>query len=615
MSRAVSNTYKSIMSQNFLPMTRFRITFGIEAPNAQGEAVITSDTQAEWSDTTTINDENMPTSQYATCELNQYILGSGTPLFPDDSSTWVKDKFVSGNTSGADCVYEEGKIPTINIQFTTLQTLAGLTLYFDEFNNAFPTSMRITGYDGTTVIKTETFSPNAFQYIAPSFENVRALKIEILSTNLPMQRSVISRIYFGITKTFTEAELEKVEQTYSLSPINNTLYKSTFNMSLDNFDLQYNIDNKQGIYKYLTEQQPISVEYSIDGTSWISAGEYLTSGKAKISNNIATIESIDQIQYMNDDYKKEMYRTGTISLYELAYNVLTDFGWELNKEGEYPFEIDDSLRNIQTSGLLPKATHAECLQIIASAGGVTLYVDDRGYICLKPLTDKVCGSTVFYDEEGNIIEDSEYIIDFRQSTTYPEPEEIEPLSQVDVTVHTYTPKTEREELGKMTVTLSNEEWTEVNFEYEAATMVSYEIEPTVTATGYSHPYLRNCTWRIKLGEDEESGEYEITLYGYKIEDKTYTVTVPNQETGEIAPLDNPLITSQARAKAVGTIVKDYLKQRIRYTIPWVQDYRVNIGDLVEIKTQFSEKLICRVVEIKTSEPALTGAMKVVVVNA
>ena len=158
-----------------------------------------------------------------------------------------------------------------------------------------------------------------------------------------MARNIISRIYFGIVKVFTEADAEKVEQTYSLSPINNNLYKSEFKVALDNFDLQYNIDNKQGIYTYLTEQQPIKIEYSMDGTEWISSGEYLTSGKAKIQNNIATIESIDQIQFMNDQYKKDVYRTTPISLYNLAYAILIDFGWELNDKGEYPFEIDDSL--------------------------------------------------------------------------------------------------------------------------------------------------------------------------------------------------------------------------------------------------------------------------------
>lgn len=593
MSRSVSNTYKSIMSQNFLPMTHFRITFGIEAPNAQSEAVFTSTTQASWSDVTTINDENMPTSKYATCELNQFILGSGVPLFPNDSSTWVKDKFVSGNASGSDCVYAEGKIPTINIAFTNLQTIAGLTFYFDEINNTFPTSMRITGYDGATVKKTETCSPSGFEFISPSFENIRALKIEVLSTNLPMLRNVISRIYFGIKKTFTEADMEKIEQSYSLSPINNTLFKSEFKMSLDNFDLQYNIDNKQGIYTYLTEEQPISVEYSIDGTSWIPAGEYLTSGKAKISNNIATIESIDQIQYMNDDYKKDVYRTTAISLYNLAYNILVDFGWALNEEGEYPFEIDNSLKNITTKGTLPIASYAECLQIIASAGGVTLYVDDRGYICLKPLP--------------TTIGDTDYIVDFRQSSNYPEPEEIEPLSQVDVAVHSYVAKTSAEELHKATHTINGSQTLQIEYDLSTNQSATTSTSLTINASRF---YGRYCELDVT-----GTGDFEIIINGTKIEDNTSTVSVINQESGEIAPLDNPLITDNTRATAIGTIVKNYLKQRVRYTIPWVQDYRVNVGDLVKIKTQFSEELTCRVVEIKTSEPALTGTMKVVVVNA
>ena len=593
MARIVSDTYKSIMSKDYLPTTHFRITFGIEAPNAQDEAVFTTPYQAPWSDIKQINDENMPTSNYASSELNQYILGSSAILFPDNVSEYVKDKFISDNTSNAECEYPSDKLPTINIQFTTLQTLAGLTFFFDAINKTYPTSMRITGLHGETVKKTELCYPTGYNYISPSFENVRTLKIEILKSNLPMARNVVSRIYFGIIKIFSEADAQKVEQTYSLSPINNNLYKIEFKVSLDNFDLQYNIDNKQGIYTYLTEQQPIKIEYSLDGTEWISTGEYLTSGKAKIQNNIATIESIDQIQFMNDIYKKDVYRTTAISLYDLAETILLDFGWFANEYGEYPFEIDESLKNITTLGTLPVATYAECLQIIAGAGCVALYVDDRGYICLKPLPTDIA--------------DTDYIIDFRQSSSFPTPEEIEPLSQVDVTVHSYTVKAAEEEIHKATYTVNGSMTLKIDYDFSTGQSVTPPSGLTVNASRF---YGRYCELDVT-----GTGDYEVILKGKKIEDSTSITSIINQESGEIAPLDNPLIMDSTRATTVGTFAKNYLKQRVRYTIPWVQDYRVNVGDLVKIRTQFSEELICRVVEIKTSEPSLTGSMKVVVINA
>lgn len=580
------------MSKDYLPMTHFRITFGIEAPNAQNEAVITTPSQAPWSDVLEINDEKMPTSNYASCELNQYILGSNATLLPDNAASYVKDKFVANGTSNATCTYATDKIPTINITFTNLQTLAGLTFFFDDFNKTFPTSMRITGLDGSTVKKVVMCEPQSTDFVSDSFEQIRALKIEILETNLPLARNVISRIYFGIVKTFTEANTEKVGQTYSLSPINNNLYKSEFKMSLDNFDLQYNIDNKQGIYTYLTEQQPITVEYSLDGEEWIKAGEYLTSGKAKIENNIATVESIDQIQFMNNQYKKDVYRTTPISLYNLAYAVLTDFGWVVNADGEYPFEIDNSLKNITTLGTLPVATYAECLQIIASAGGVALYTDDRGYICLKPLPTTVS--------------DTDYIIDFRQASSFPVPEEIEPLSQVDVSVHSYAAKSTVEEIHKATYTVSGSTTLKIDYDLSTAQNVPTVSGLTITASRF---YGRYCELDVT-----GTGDFEIIIKGKKIEDNTSTVSIINQENGEAAPLDNPLITDSTRANTIGTITKNYLKQRVRYTIPWVQDYRVNVGDLVKIRTQFSEQLVCRVLEIKTSEPALTGTMKVVVMS-
>ena len=590
MGRIVSDSFKQTMSGKVLPLTHYKISFGVEAPNAQGEAVITTPEQAPWSDAVQINDEFLPPADYATAELNLYTLGSRKTLFPNDASQYVKDKFTSGNISDIDCNYSV--YPTINIQFTNLQTLAGLTLVFDEINKNFPTLIRITGYDGETVLKQITELPDSFTHITGSFEKVRGLKIEILKSNLPFLRAVVSRIYFGITKNFTESQTESVSQTYSISPINNKLYKSEFTITLDNFDLQYNIDNKKGIYTFLTEQQPISIQYSLDGVEWINAGEYLTSGKAKISNNLAAIESVDQVQFMNDIYKKDVYRNSAISLYDLAETVLLDFGWYANSEGEYPFEIDESLNDITTKGTLPMVSYAECLQLIASAGGVTLYVDDRGYICLKPLPTEVA--------------DESYIIDFNTVSNYPEPEEIEPLSQVEVAVHSYNTESTTTELHKGSYVLEGNQTLQI--EYELSTSQTATVPNGVTLND-SRFYGRYCELDVS-----GTGTYEIVVSGTKITDNTSTITVINQEAGEVAPLDNPLVTDANRASSVGIVARDYLKQRIRYTIPWLQDYRVNVGDLVYIKTQFSEQLLCRVTEIKTSEPSMMGTMKVVVIQ-
>ena len=590
MGRNVSNSFKQTMSGKVLPLTHFRISFGIEAPAAQGEAVLSTNLQATWSDVTSINDELMPTSNYFMPELNNYILGEKRPILPSSSSLYVKDKFISSHISTVDCDYTT--YPTINIEFTNLQTVAGLTIYFDEFNKTFPSQIKITGLDGSTVIKESIEYPTSSSHITNSFENVRALKIEIMRSNLPMVRAIVSRIYFGIMKKFSETESSGVEQTYSISPINNNLYKSEFKVTLDNFDLQYNIDNKQGIYTFLTEQQPISVEYSLDGAEWIEAGEYLTSGKAKITNNLATIESVDQVQFMNDIYKKDVYRTVAITLYELAEDVLLDFGWSLNSDGEYPFEIDESLKNITTLGTLPMVSHGECLQLIASAGGVTLYVDDRGYICLKKLPTTIADET--------------YIIDFNSVSNYPEPEEIEPLSQVEVMVHNYSLESETSEVHKSKYTINGTQTLQIKYELSTSHTITPPSGLTINASRF---YGRDCEVDVT-----GNGTFEIIIKAIKIIDNTSTVTVVNQENGEIAPLDNPLVTDSARATTVGTIAKDYLKQRVRYTIPWVQDYRVNVGDLVKIKTQFSEELVCRVLEIKTSEPALMGTMKVVVIT-
>lgn len=593
MSRVVSQKYKDIMAGIVLPATLYRITFGIESVGAAADVTLTTENgEMPFSDLQNIKDRYFPTEDYMTQEWNTFPLDRSKVVI-EDMLKVQKNMFAPTILSNANAEYIDNK-PRFEAKFTKLIDLIGLSFVFDNLSGTYPSSLTIRAYNGDTLVKEVEGKPTSYDYaIEMDLTNIDKFTVEVNSSNLPYARTRIARVYFGLIDVHTEADTTEVSQTYSLSPINNELFKSTINYKMENFNNKYDIDNPQGIYKFITEQQPITIEYSLDGKEWIEAGNYLSSGRAKIEDNLTSIEGIDQIQYMNDTYNKDVHRTTAISLYDLALNVLSDFGWTLNESGEFPYRLDDGLKNIMTLGTLPVAKHSECLQIIAFAAGMGLYVDDKGYICIKPLPTEVA--------------DNDYYINFSYMGKEPTPEQIEPLAQVDMTVHNYTVKTEVEELNKAEYTVTGSDTLKIEYDLSTGHTATIASGGTITASRF---YGRYCELDVT-----GTGTIEVIVKGKKIEDNTSVHTKVYSTRGEVAPYDNPLITNNNLAENVSSYIGDYLRCRTRYTLDWLEDYRVNVGDLVRIKSQYTDNLIGRVIKIKTSEPKLMGEMEVVIIES
>lgn len=590
MSREVSERYKQLMAGLQLPAILFKITFGIESVGASADAEIsTENPETEFSNVETITDGYLPTIDYMTQEWNTFPLDQSKTVIVKYGNV-QKNMFCPDILSNSSANFTNS-IPKSTILFSEPRDMLGLTLIFDPLSFTYGSSVTVKGYNNDTLISEETTYPESYTHVTGSLNGVTKITIEIGGTNLPFARVRLAQLYFGIIDIHTEQNTTEIVQEFKISPINNELYSATVKYKMDNFDKVYDIDNPQGIYEYITDQQPLKIEYSADGTEWITAGNLLTDGQAKIENNLTEIKGIDKIQFMNDTYYKDVFRTTAISLYDLAMNVLSDFGWELNGAGEYPYDLDEGLQDIYTLGTLPVVKHSECLQMIAFAANMGFWVDDRGYICIKPLPDTVV--------------DTDYYVDFSLSATPPTPEKIEPLAQIDMTVHNYKAKGS-DELYEA----------EFNFVGTQTIQVDYDLSKSQSASVTTRGTIDSAVYYGRYAEITvtATGKFTLTITGNVIKDNTSTYSKVYSDKGEVAPYDNPLITDEEMAENCATYIGNYLNCRIRYKVEWVEDYRINVGDLIRIKSNFTENLIGRVIRIKTSEPKLLGELEVVIVG-
>ena len=103
---------------------------------------------------------------------------------------------------------------------------------------------------------------------------------------------------------------------------------------------------------------------------------------------------------------------------------------------------------------------------------------------------------------------------------------------------------------------------------------------------------------------------DITVNGYAIKDDASVFSTKVSDTGEVCPLDNPLITDTDRAKNVGEWVAAYLVSRNTYDMNIRQDFTLDINDVVYIRSDFEDNIPARITKLQLKLPGQQGAVSV-----
>lgn len=174
--------------------------------------------------------------------------------------------------------------------------------------------------------------------------------------------------------------------------------------------------------------------------------------------------------------------------------------------------------------------------------------------------------------------ESDYNINLFNSYSKSQLSMAKPLRQVDVPCYSYSVSTEATELYKGTMNINGTH--EILITYSGmATDVNTKLSSgtLVSATYYSNACLLKIT---------ATGNVTITVTGYTLESSSVLISTINGDTGETITVDNPLITSQDRANAIGKWVKDYMKNRMIISSSWRADPRLDALDLINTENEY-----------------------------
>ena len=565
--QTVSQAWKDNQTETLASESFVEVTLTLTDPDAYENASATDNGHISISNVSQIVSEvDKNIVPYATLERNLWVLDGSRKVIP--ASNYGDCGYISTAFSETSGVYST--IPIVSLEFPEVQynMIQGVTIEWGVAYDEYATDFTVTAYNGDTVVNTKSVTGNKdmMSVVYMDIVNYDRIDITVYKWCLPYRRARISNVLPGVVMKYSKTDLFSFSHNQSVDPISAELPKSEVSFAIENVGDLYNFQNTDGLAKYLIERQEIKVKYGYklnNKVEWIDGGTfYMSEWNAKQNGMTADFSARDLLEFMTGTYYYGLYRPEGVSLYNLASEVLQDADLPLNNDGSAKWVLDDSLKNIYTVAPLPIDTHANCLQMIANAGGCVIYQNRKGTFHIKPVSYEL----------------SDYGISKFNSYTKPNISLSKPLKQVDVPSYSYSVSSQSSELYKGVVSVSGTTDVIVTYSGAASNVTATITGGTLNSATY---YTNVCVLNITA-----TGSVTITVSGRSLETSSVNTSSTFGIDGEVITVDNPLITSQDRALTIGQWVGNYMKNRIKLSSSWRADPRLDALDVVSSENDY-----------------------------
>lgn len=363
-----SSQYKEHMKvkDGLRKQTYVRVTIGLINQQAQASAYIPDREDYTYYSSFKRPLDNYEVQElYATCDQDYTAVDGSMYFLPRERADVVLNQGV----------VSEELLGPVEIRFPVAYDIKGLTI---EFGKAYPVdftiesdnnTVEITGNAGGHFVTEEIFNGATFLRFTPSamINGQSRFRIHMITMGIG--------IYFDSRKILSATKKEHI------SPIMEELPAIDFNLTVNNKDRTFDIENQDSSVNFLEIGQDITVLYGQeldDGSvEWIP-GATVQLKEWSADDEEMSFSATDRFDGMDGTYYKGLYRSEGISLYDLAVDVFEDAAVDYRT-----YWIDPYLKSVKVTNPVPVVSHKEALQMIANAGRCILYQDREGNIFLK----------------------------------------------------------------------------------------------------------------------------------------------------------------------------------------------------------------------------------------
>lgn len=157
------------------------------------------------------------------------------------------------------------------------------------------------------------------------------------------------------------------------------------------------------------------------------------------------------------------------------------------------------------------------------------------------------------------------------------------------------------------------EWCRHGARFEMITLSAVDIDGnTIPQSSLNWTIQESVTFGVQIYVSHQDNTTRLvsasltgTIYYWTQE----AINVKSEEyssSGEECAIDNPFVTTDAQVNAIIDSVKYIYGQRDVFTAQWAQDWRVELGDIIYLDTQFESNVKVVVTGLKFSYPGLWG---------
>lgn len=365
--QAASNEYKDMMRRKWRnPLSYLRVTIGLINQQAQASAYIPErDVYTYYSDLVKPMDNYKVQELYATCDQDYTTVDGSMYFLPKDAADVVLNQGI----------VTDGLKGEIEIRFPVQYDIKGLTV---EFGKAYSVEFTIISDNRTLNV---TNNADGHYVTEEIFEGATFLRFVPAAMVNGQSRFRINQITMGIGVYFDSKKILSATKKEHISPISEELPTIDFDVTVDNKDRAYDVENEESTVNFLEIGQQVEVLYGQamdDGTiEWIP-GTSLALKSWSADDTEMDFQASDCFDGMDGTYYRGQYHPNGMSLYDIAVDVLSDAQVDYRN-----YWIDPYLKDVLVVNPMPVVTHKEALQLIANAGRCILYQNRAGRIILK----------------------------------------------------------------------------------------------------------------------------------------------------------------------------------------------------------------------------------------
>ncbi len=340
----------------------------IDVDAAEATSVITSAKQASVSNSAQLYDRILFMSKaLATLEPNYWRLDGKFGIF--DYANRGECGFWSSSLSN-----DSGSISSyIRFDFATGQSSDGFTIVFDDKTGECASDFKIQVYGPTLsklmATKTITGNTEPVCWVDMPVQNYRRVRITFTKTSNPHRRIRVCEVVFGRVQVFGSDDIASLRVQRQTAPDMASLPAGALELTINNADGQYNINNPGGIYAYLQKGQGLTVYAGVDG-ELVSLGRYYFDNAESSDNSMtAKITAYDQVFALDGVYYNAG-KTGTWTVSAAVAAIVAASGLAIS------YDIPAGLASRIVGQCIPRNTSCrEALRLIAQAARCVCYFD------------------------------------------------------------------------------------------------------------------------------------------------------------------------------------------------------------------------------------------------